>query len=148
MEIQADFRELLELLNVHNVDYLIVGGYALAFHGVPRLTGDLDILVKPAPENAKRIMKALDEFGFGSVEISSSDFISLDRVIELGYPPVRIDIMTSISGVTIEEAFGTRIKGKYGNVDAYYLGRDQFIANKRATGRKRDIADLETLGEE
>ena len=148
MEVQSDFRDLLALFNAQEVDYMIVGGYALAFHGAPRFTGDLDILIKPDSENALRIIKVLEEFGFKSVGLTVEDFQSPDNVIQLGFPPVRIDIITSLSGVSLEEAFSGRIKDKYGGIPVYYIGREQLITNKRATGRKRDIADLEALGEE
>jgi predicted nucleotidyltransferase len=146
MEIQTDFRELLELLNIHNVEYMIVGGYALAFHGAPRYTGDIDLFIKPDKENAQRIMKALDEFGFGSVGIEFSDFTHENKVIQIGVPPVRIDIITSISGVTWEEAFSSQVEGQYGDVPVYYIGLDQFIINKKSIGRIKDMADLEALG--
>jgi len=148
MKVQPDFRELLALLNGHNVEYVIVGGYALAFHGVPRYTGDLDILVKPVPANARQILAALEEFGFGLLGLTAEDFILPDRVVQLGVPPVRVDFITSLTGVPWLEAFAGRVAGKYGDVRVYFIGRDQFIANKRATGRKRDLADLEALGEE
>jgi len=148
MEVQKDFRELLELFNAHKVEYLIVGGYALAFHGVPRYTGDIDIFVKPDTENALRILKALDEFGFGSLDLKEEDFRSPNKVVQLGYPPVRIDIITSISGLSWDEAYEERDKGKYGDVPVYYIGLNHYILNKRASGRKKDIADLEALGEE
>jgi len=148
MEVQPDFRDLLALLNKHEVEYLIVGGYALAFHGAPRYTGDIDILVKPDPVNAQRILAALEEFGFGSVGLTSTDFEAPDQVIQLGFPPVRIDILTSLSGVSWEEAHSHWVEGAYGEVQVHFIGRDQFITNKRASGRKKDIADLEALGEE
>ena len=148
MEVQKDFRELSELFNEHKVEYLIVGGYALAFHGVPRYTGDIDIFVKPDTENAIRILKALDEFGFGSLDLKEEDFRSPNKVVQLGYPPVLIDIITSISGISWDEAYEERDKGKYGDVTVYYIGLKHYILNKRASGRKKDIADLETLGEE
>ena len=148
MEVQKDFRDLLELLNAHKVEYLIVGAYALAFHGAPRYTGDMDIYVRPNPGNAQRIMAALNDFGFGSAELSATDFEAEDRVVQLGFPPVRVDIVTSITGVSWEEAASGRIAGKYGDVFVYYIGRQQFISNKRALGRKKDLADLEALGEE
>ena len=146
MEIQTDFKELLELLNANSVKYMIVGGYALAFHGAPRYTGDIDIFIKPDMENARRMMKALDEFGFGSVGIDISDFINEDNVVQLGVPPVRIDIITSMSGVAWEEAFLSKVEGKYGDVPVFYIGIDQFIKNKKSIGRKKDLADLEALG--
>jgi len=148
MEIQQDFKELLRLFNAHNVEYIIVGGYALAFHGAPRYTGDLDILVKPDKENANRVLMALTEFGFGSLGLKETDFCYTDRVVQLGVPPVRIDLITSLTGVSWEEAFTGRIKGKYGNIPVYYLGRDQFISNKKAMGRLKDLADIEALGGE
>jgi hypothetical protein len=148
MKVQPDFKELLALLNVHNVEYVIVGGYALAFHGVPRYTGDLDILVKPVPGNARQILAALEKFGFGLLGLTAEDFILPDQVVQLGVPPVRVDFITSLTGVPCLEAFAGRVAGRYGDVPVYFIGRDQFIANKRATGRKRDLADLEALGEE
>ena len=147
MEVQPDFRDLLALFNKHQVDYIIVGAYALAFHGVPRYTGDLDIFIKPDPINAKHILAALDEFGFGSVGLTTKDFESSGKVIQLGVPPVRIDIITSITEVSWEDACLNTVEGKYGNVPVYFIGREQFILNKRALGRKKDLADLEALGE-
>ena len=147
MNVEKDFRDLFALFNEHNVEYLIVGGYALAFHGAPRYTGDIDIYVKPDVYNAQRVMRALTEFGFGSLELSTSDFEKTDMVVQLGVPPVRIDILTSISGVSWEDAYGGRSEGTYGDVTVYYIGRKEFIANKRAIGRKQDLADLEALGE-
>ena len=148
MEVQPDFRELLALFNANQVDYMVIGGYALAFHGAPRFTGDLDLFVKPDPENAQRIIESLDQFGFKSVELSVEDFQGPDQVVQLGVPPVRVDILTAITGVSWPEAVAGRVEGKYGDIPVYYIGRKQFAANKRATGRKRDLADLEALGEE
>ena len=111
MEVQKDFREFLGLLNAHSVDFIIVGGYALAYHGVPRYTGDIDVFVKPERKNAKRIINALAEFGFGSLELSVEDFQKKDSVVQLGLPPVRIDIITSISGVTWEQAEASKVPG-------------------------------------
>ena len=148
MEIQQDFKELLELFNKHRVGYVIVGGYALAFHGSPRYTGDMDIYVNPDAINASRIIKALEDFGFGSVGLTATDFERPGQIIQLGVPPVRVDIITSITGVSWEDAFSTRAQGKYGDIPVYFIGREQFVMNKRALGRKRDLADLEALGEE
>jgi hypothetical protein len=147
MGTQPDFKELLELFNAHRVDYLIVGGYALAYHGAPRFTGDLDLFVRPTPENAARILAALTGFGFGPLDLTPRDFTSPDRVIQLGLPPIRIDLLTSITGVSWQEAEAGRVRGSYGDVPVNFIGRDQFVANKRATGRHRDLADLEALGE-
>ena len=147
MEIQQDFKELLELFNAHKVEYMIVGAYALAYHGVSRYTGDIDIFVKPDKDNAKRILAALDDFGFGSIGLKKSDFMSPDKMVQLGVPPVRVNIITSISGVTWKEALLGRLKGEFGDIAVNYLGRDQFVSNKRAMDRKKDQADLEALGE-
>jgi hypothetical protein len=148
MEVQQDFRDLLELFNKRKVDYLVVGGYALGFHGAPRYTGDLDLFVKADAINAARIMQALDEFGFGSVGLSVPDFEEKGKIVQLGFPPVRIDIITSITGVTWEQARSRRVKGHFGDLMVYFIGRDDFVANKRALGRKKDLADLEAVGED
>jgi len=148
MEVQPDFRELLALLNAHGVEYVVVGGYALAFHGAPRYTADLDILVKADPGNSARIIEALGLFGFEGAGLTPSDFQQPDRVVQLGVPPVRVDILTSLTGVSWEEVFSGRVEGAYGNVPVHYIGRDQLVANKRALWRKRDLADIEALGEE
>ena len=148
MEIQQDFRDLLELFNKHEVDYIIVGAYALGLHGVPRYTGDLDVFVQPNPTNARNIVRALNDFGFESVGLTEADFEEAGRVIQLGFPPVRVDIVTSITGVSWEQARSGRVQGQFGDVSAHYLGRDDLIANKKALGRKKDLADLEALGEE
>lgn len=148
MEVQKDFLELLELLNAHKVEYMIVGAYALAFHGAPRYTGDIDIFVRPDPENAQRVMAALNDFGFGSTGLTVADFAFGDKVVQLGFPPIRVDIVTSMTGVSWKEAASGRVEGIYGNISVYYIGREQFVLNKRALGRKKDLADLEALGEE
>jgi predicted nucleotidyltransferase len=148
MEVQKDFREFLALLNEHEVKFIIVGGYALAYHGAPRFTGDIDVFVKPDQENAKRILNVLADFGFSSLDITIADFQNRDNVIQLGLPPVRIDLITSISGVTWEEAYASKEPGLFDDVSVSYIGKEQFIINKRATGRKKDLADLESLGEE
>jgi hypothetical protein len=148
MEVQQDFRDLLVLFNAHGVDYVIVGAYALAYHGAPRYTGDMDIFVRPDLENAQRILSALVEFGFGSLGLTVEDFTAPDKVIQIGVIPVRVDIVTSLTGVSWEEAHAGRVAGPYGDLEVYYLGKEQFILNKRAIGRKKDLADLEAIGEE
>ena len=148
MEVQPDFKDLLRLFNVHKVEYMIVGGYALAYHGAPRYTGDIDIYVKPDSQNAEQIMKALADFGFGSVGLTVEDFENPDNVIQLGVPPVRVDIITSISGILWKDASLGCIDGKYGDVPVKYIGLNEFIINKRTTGRKKDLSDLEALGKD
>jgi len=145
MEIYPDFLELFELFNAHSVEYLVVGGYALAFHGAPRNTGDIDVWVKPDKINAGRILEALNAFGFGSLNLSADDFIHPDKIIQLGYSPVRIDLITSISGVSWDEAVKHKVKGPYGKVSVNFIGLKEFIKNKKASGRLQDLADLERL---
>jgi len=147
MDLQPDFRDLLASFSARGVEYLIVGGYALAFHGAPRYTGDLDLLVRPTLENAGRVIAALADFGFGDLGLMESDFTACDQVVQLGVPPVRVDLLTSISGVSWEEAHTDRQSGLYGDLEVSFIGRDAFITNKRASGRTRDLADLEDLGE-
>ena len=127
---------------------MVIGGIALGFHGAPRYTGDLDVLIRPEPGNARRVLEALDAFGFGSVGLTLEDFTKPDNVIQLGVPPVRIDIVTSISGVTWEQVESGRVPGTFGEVQTRYIGRAELIANKRACGRHKDLADIEALGEE
>ena len=147
MEIYQDFKELLELLNVHKVEYVIVGAYALSFHGVPRFTGDIDILVKPDQDNAAKILVALKDFGFGSLDLKESDFHEPGQVIQLGVAPVRVDLITSLTGLSWQEVFSGKVKGNFGEVNVYYLGKKELLANKRALGRKKDLADIEALEE-
>lgn len=147
MEIHPDFNELLKLFAAFQVEYVIVGGYALAFHGAPRYTGDLDLLVHANPDNGLRIVRALQEFGFEESNLAASDFGEAGRFVRLGHPPVRIDLLTSISGVSWETVYANREIGKYGDLDVSFIGRSDFVANKRASGRTKDLADIEALGE-
>ena len=145
MDLYRDFKELLESFNERDVEYVIVGGYALAHHGAPRYTRDIDLYVHSSPDNAARIIAALDSFGFGSAGLKAEDFEKPGQVVQLGFPPVRIDLMTSIDGVTWEQAIAGRSAGDYGGAPVWFLGRDEFIANKKATGRLQDLADAERL---
>ena len=146
--IPNDFKELLALLNSHKVDYIIVGAYALALHGHPRFTGDLDIYVKPDPQNASQILATLKEFGFGSLELEEKDFTEPHRVIQLGMPPVRIDLLTSLTGLTWDDVVASQQEGELGGVPVFFLGKSEYVRNKKALGRHKDIADAETLEEE
>jgi hypothetical protein len=148
MEIYQDFKELAAVLNAHRVEYLVVGAHALARHGVVRNTLDFDVLVRPTLENGIKIVAALQEFGFVSLGVHPEELMDEDLILQLGYPPVRIDIITSISGVTWNEAYLGRVPGKLGDVDTFFLGREQFIKNKLAAGRKKDLGDIEALGED
>ncbi|MFO7535828.1 MAG: nucleotidyltransferase [Kiritimatiellia bacterium] len=147
MDIQHDFKELLALLNARHVEFLIVGGYALAFHGAPRYTGDIDLFIRPTQENAARVLAALNAFGFHFPNLSEKDFTNPDQVVQLGVPPVRIDLMTSISGVSWDEANASKVSGLYGDVPVYYIGLKEYIVNKKASGRQKDLADIEALDE-
>lgn len=147
MEIQQDFRDLLQLFNETNVEYIVVGGYALAFHGVPRYTGDIDLWLKISKQNAENVIKALRKFGFGSIKLSPSDLTQKDQIIQIGYPPVRIDLMTSIDGVDWDDAFKNSLKSHYGDITINLISKEDFIKNKKATGRFKDLADIESLNE-
>jgi hypothetical protein len=146
MPLPEDWRAFIESLDSHGVDYLVVGAVALAHHGCPRYTGDLDLWVRNSPDNAERIEKALEEFGLGSLGLKAADFSEPDRVIQLGVPPNRIDLLTSITGVSFEEAWAGRERVVVAETPVNFIGRDALILNKRLTGRTQDKADLEALG--
>jgi hypothetical protein len=149
VQLDKDLRELLALFRSHGVEFLVVGGHAVAFHGSPRLTEDLDLFVRPVIENGQRIVDALRDFGFGSLEITAQDFTAEDRMIQLGRSPNRIDLITRLYGVDFSTAWDRRVSAELGGVAVWILARGDLIANKRATGRAQDLADaeaLETLG--
>lgn len=143
--LSRDFKEFAELLNSNGVEYLVVGGYALAAHGHPRYTGDLDLWLRITPDNVARVLGALQAFGFGSLGLKASDFESPGAVIQLGYPPGRIDLLTSIDGVEFEASHGRRMEVEVNGVRLPFLGLEDFKTNKRAVGRLQDLADLESL---
>lgn len=145
MSLSADWKEFIELLNGHDVEYVVVGAHCLAFHARPRFTGDIDFLIRPSLENAARILAVLHAFGFEELSLSASDFMQPDTVIQLGRAPSRIDLLTSITGVAIEDAFRTRLRTEMAGLPIYILSRETLIANKRAVGRPQDMADLEAL---
>ncbi len=147
MEIYQDFKELLELFNAKKVEYMVVGGHAVAFHGAIRATKDIDVYVRPTADNAQRVMDALDAFGFGNVGLKKEDFEKPDQVIQLGFPPVRIDLITSIAGVSWEQAAEGESQGEYGGEPVPFIGRSDLIVSKKATGRPRDLADALDLEE-
>jgi hypothetical protein len=147
MEICPDFKELLALLNAHEVEYVIVGAHALGYFGVPRYTNDLDILVKPSVTNGQRIVAALAAFGVRSLGFTAEDFAEEDSIVQLGVPPVRIDLITSVTGVTWEEIYEGKEAGKFGGIAVFYIGKKEFVQNKRATGRPKDLGDISVIGE-
>ena len=144
----ADFRDLLDALTDTGVRFLVVGAHALAAHGVPRVTGDLDIWVEPTEANAACVWAALARFGapLDSLSIHPSDFVRADQVVQLGLPPYRLDLLTSISGVGFGDAWEGRLTGTLFDVPVAFLGRDAFIRNKRASGRPKDLEDIRSLG--
>ena len=145
MALQTDLSEFVALLISRKVEFLVVGGHAVAFHGHPRYTGDIDILVRPVPENATRVMDVLAAFGFGALPISIEDLSKPARTIQLGRPPNRIDILTMISGVSFEEAWASRVRGDLGGHTVEYIGLDTLITNKKASGRDKDQLDVKQL---
>lgn len=142
--VNSDFEGFLELLNTHAVEYLVIGGYAVGFHAVPRFTKDLDVLVRPQPANAERVIAALTAF-IGPPDISVERLSSPDLVLMLGIPPTRIDVLTSISGVAFEEAWPRRVEGPYGGQTVWFIGREDLIAAKLAAGREQDLIDVRRL---
>jgi hypothetical protein len=145
MLLANDLREFIELLNSRGVEYVIVGAYALAFHGHPRYTGDLDVLVSNSAGNAERLHGAIAEFGFAATGWAVSDFEEGGQIIQLGRPPQRIAILTSLSGVDFAEAWETRIQGHLENIPVAFLSRECLIRNKKATDRPQDRVDIEAL---
>lgn len=143
--LSQDFKEFVILLNEKKIDYLIVGGYAVGVHGYPRYTGDIDIWVKVSDENADKMVSVLDEFGFSSYNLTKADFLNLNNVIQLGHPPVRIDIMMSVDGVSFEEAYPNKVIMNIDGLEINFIGIDDLIANKRATGRGKDLLDIKNL---
>ena len=146
-EYYQDWRAWLELLTEHRVRYALIGGLAMAEHGHPRYTKDMDLLIQNTPENAERVMRAMRDFGFGEIGITARDFTQPDVVIQLGYEPVRIDLITSIPGVDWEEVEAGLLERELAGVRVPVIGRRELVKAKRATGRPEDMADLHRLGE-
>jgi hypothetical protein len=145
MDLAPDFDEFIGSLTAHGVEFVIVGAYALAFHGVPRFTGDIDILVRPTLHNATRLLDALDAFGFPVAELRPEMVADRRRMLQMGVPPVQIHVMSAISGVEWDEVWADRIDGPLGRHTVSFLGRATFLRNKRAAGRPKDLADIDAL---
>lgn len=147
MDVNEDFVDIASGFIDHGVEFLIVGAYALAAHGFPRTTGYIDIFVRPAPENAARVFRALADFGapVAAHGVTQHDFEVEDKVYQLGLPPRRLDILTSISGVTFDEAAENAIEGNLGPVKVRFIGRAAMARNKLASGRPKDLVDAELL---
>lgn len=147
MQLSKDLREFVELLNSNAVEYLVVGGFAVAWHGYARFTADIDLLIRPDRKNAELIVKTLRDFGFASLAISAEDLARPDQIVQLGVKPNRIDLITSIAGVTFEAAWESRRPGTLDGLPVLYIGRDALIRNKESAGRPQDIADAQRLRE-
>lgn len=143
--LNQDFKEFIASLNANQVRYLIIGGYAVAFHGYPRYTKDIDIWIERSAANAARMVKALEDFGFGSLGLEVKDFLEVDQIIQLGYPPARIDLLTSAPGVDFEQCYASRVEVDIEGVRVKFIDLDNLRRNKRAAGRMQDLADLENL---
>lgn len=147
--LNPDFRDMLSAFEGEGVEYLVVGAYALAAHGAPRATGDLDLWIRQGAENARRVFRALKKFGAPTHDLEENDLTEPDLVFQIGVEPRRIDILSSITGVTFEEAWKDRIQVEIDGLELPVLGRAALVTNKRALGRKQDLADIARLeGEE
>ncbi|MBN1405201.1 MAG: hypothetical protein JW946_01625 [Candidatus Omnitrophica bacterium] len=147
MKVQKDYEELLELFSKNKVKYFIVGAYAVAFYARPRYTKDIDILIEPTAENARKVIKSLRKFGFKKLNLAEEDFSRPGRIIQLGYEPVRIDIMTSIEGIDFKKAWKNREISNYGDQRVFFISKADLIKNKRESNRKQDRLDLEILSQ-
>jgi predicted nucleotidyltransferase len=145
IRLPQDFKEFLKLLNEHNVRYLLIGGYAVGFHGYPRATADMDIWVAIRPENAERLVAVLREFGFDLPELSPQLFLQEKQIIRMGVPPVMLEICTSISGVEFDICYEKRIVAELDGVEVNLISLEDLKVNKKASGRSKDITDLEKL---
>jgi hypothetical protein len=140
-----DFSEFCALLIANGVEFVIVGAHALALHGAPRFTGDLDIFVRPTEDNGHRLLAAIAAFGFPTALISPPDIVAGIKVVEMGLPPVQIHVMSHIDGVSWDEVWQGRKNGEFGSQLVAFIGREAFLRNKRAAGRPKDLADVEAL---
>ncbi len=145
MDLAPDFDEFIDSLIAHGAEFLIVGAYALAFHGVPRYTGDIDVLIRPTLENGGRVLAAISAFEFPTTDLTAADLIDTRRMLEMGVPPVQIHVMSGITGVTWDEVWADRAIGSCGRHQVAFIGRDAFLRNKRAAGRLKDLADIDAL---
>jgi len=145
MNTQPDFEDFLRLLEVHRVDYMIVGGYAVAYHGFPRFTKDIDVFFCDAGDNLTRLQAALVDFGFQPATVPIETLGKPDTVLAVGIEPVRIDLLNRIDGVTFKDARANVVRGRYGNVEVTFIGKEDLLRNKRASGRHRDLGDIEEL---
>ena len=147
MQQNIDLIDLLRALNDERAKYLIIGAYAFAFHGRPRATKDVDLFIGCDSQNAARVWRALKSFGAPLDALREADLASAGTFFIMGRPPNQIDLITSIDGVSFEDSWATRVESMYGGVPVYYIGRDALIANKKASARPQDLADVAYLEE-
>ena len=145
MTLDKDFEDFILSLNNFNVDYMVVGGYALSFHGKPRHTGDLDIWINISEDNAQKMIEVLKDFGMASLGMTKNDFLQKGGIAQIGYPPLRIDILNEIDGVNFEEAWANHLQVDVDGILIKYIGLDDLIKNKEISGRPRDISDIKEL---
>ncbi len=145
LELANDYKEFLRLLRAHGVEYLLIGGWAVGYHGYARATYDLDVWIATVPTNAERVVKALAEFGFDVTELSTDLFLQPDKIVRMGVEPVRIEMMTSISGVEFDECYRGRLETTLNDVPVSVISLHDLKVNKQASGRLKDLADLEEL---
>jgi hypothetical protein len=145
MALSQDLREFVESFLSNEVKFVVVGAYAMAYHRLPRLTGDIDLFVSPNEENLVRVCKALDDFGFGSLGVHPTDLLGENQVLQLGRPPNRIDVLTGISGVTFQEAWADKVMGELEGLTVPFISRELLMRNKEASGREKDLLDLKLL---
>jgi hypothetical protein len=145
MKLSKDLREFVELLNSRKIKYVLVGGHAVAYHGFPRFTGDIDFLIDASPENAALVALAVSDFGFGHLGLKEADFRGPETVVQLGRAPNRIDILTSVTAVSFGEAWESRVEAKLDGLPVWMISKDLLVRNKLATGRPQDLADAKRL---
>ncbi len=145
MTLDQDFEDFVALLNKYHVDYMIVGGYALAFHGKPRHTGDLDIWIDIKDENAEKLLNVINDFGMSSLGLEKKDFLRKGAITQIGYPPLRIDILNEIDGVTFKDAYPNKLIIDIDGLPVNYIGLYDLIANKQKSGRQQDLNDVNEL---
>ncbi len=145
IEFPRDFKEFLQLLNSRKIEYLIVGGYAVGFHGYPRATGDLDVWVAVNERNALKLVEVLRAFGFNLPELKKDLFLEREKVIRMGVPPMRLEILTSIDGVLFNSCYKNRIIADLGELQVNFISKEDLLINKRASGRPQDLVDFDKL---
>lgn len=145
IQLPPDFKEFLKLLNSENVEYLLIGGYAVGHYGYPRATGDMDVWIAVSPTNAAAMVRVLRQFGFRADSVSAQSFLAENKVIRIGVPPVRIDVITRVEGVEFGQCFGNRAVAQLDGVEVNLINLDDLRINKRAMGRPKDLDDLEHL---